>query len=158
MCCLSFEDAAWVAGCRLRRLHRRVVARVAKGERGLKMKVLGMGLPELVLVLPMLLFGLVVPLLFLWACVCVIRWFYRQDRASKAPERAEARRSLGQILKSHREQCHMTQELVAQSVGVSRQAVSKWESGAAEPNTTNLIALAELFGTTAPDLLREVTG
>lgn len=52
----------------------------------------------------------------------------------------------------------MTQELVAQHMGVSRQAVSKWESGATEPSTTNLMELARLYGTTAADLLREVEG
>ena len=47
---------------------------------------------------------------------------------------------------------------VAQHMGVSRQAVSKWESGATEPSTTNLMELARLYGTTAADLLREVDG
>ncbi len=36
----------------------------------------------------------------------------------------------------------MTQEFVAETLGVSRQAVSKWESGASDPSTTNLMALA----------------
>lgn len=52
----------------------------------------------------------------------------------------------------------MTQELVAQHMSVSRQAVSKWESGATEPSTTNLMELARLYGTTAAELLREVEG
>ena len=50
----------------------------------------------------------------------------------------------------------MTQEFVAEKLGVSRQAVSKWEAGKSEPSTTNLIALGELFGTDASDLMREV--
>ena len=45
---------------------------------------------------------------------------------------------------------------IAQVMGVSRQAVSKWESGASDPSTTNLIALAKLFGVAPEDLLREV--
>ena len=49
----------------------------------------------------------------------------------------------------------MTQEFVAEALGVSRQAVSKWESGAADPSTANLIALAKLFGTTPEELLKE---
>lgn len=52
----------------------------------------------------------------------------------------------------------MTQELVTQHMGVSRQAVSKWESGATEPSTTSLMELARLYGTTAADLLHEVEG
>ena len=50
----------------------------------------------------------------------------------------------------------MKQEFVAESLGVSRQAVSKWESGASDPSTTNLMALAKLFGVTAEEILKEV--
>ncbi|MFR5093285.1 MAG: helix-turn-helix transcriptional regulator [Adlercreutzia equolifaciens] len=39
----------------------------------------------------------------------------------------------------------MTQEFVAHELGVSRQAVSKWEKGTSDPSTHNLIALAELY-------------
>lgn len=49
----------------------------------------------------------------------------------------------------------MTQEFVAETLGVSRQAVSKWESGVSDPSTTNLMALAKLFGVEAEDLLKE---
>lgn len=50
----------------------------------------------------------------------------------------------------------MTQEFVTEAVGVSRQAVSKWENGTSEPSTSNLIELARLFKITAEDLLHEV--
>ena len=50
----------------------------------------------------------------------------------------------------------MTQEFVAESVGVSRQAVSKWERGDSDPSTSNLLALAKLFGISAEELLRNV--
>ena len=39
--------------------------------------------------------------------------------------------------------------------GVSRQAVSKWESGASAPSTTNLMALAKVFDVSAEELLKE---
>ena len=71
-------------------------------------------------------------------------------------KKAESAKSLGEVLKNHRTECKMTQEFVAESLGVSRQAVSKWESGKSAPSTTNLLALAELFGLTAEDLLKEV--
>ena len=48
-----------------------------------------------------------------------------------------------------------SQEDLAEQLGVSRQAVSKWESGASDPSTTNLMALAKLYGVAAEDLLRE---
>ena len=71
-------------------------------------------------------------------------------------EKQAAKRTLGESLKEHRTQCHMTQEFVAEALGVSRQTVSKWENGSADPSTTNLLALAKLYGVTAEELLREV--
>ena len=72
------------------------------------------------------------------------------------PEQQVIRRSLGEALKAHRQQSGMTQEYVAEALGVSRQAVSKWETGSAEPSTSNLLALAKLYGVDPGDLLRGV--
>ena len=66
------------------------------------------------------------------------------------------RKSLSEMLKENRTRCKMTQEFVAESIGVSRQAVSKWENGTSEPNTSNLVALAKLYGISAEDLLKGV--
>ena len=66
------------------------------------------------------------------------------------------KKSLGEAIKSHRTRCGMTQEFLAEQLGVSRQAVSKWESGKADPSTSNLLALAKLFGISPEELLREV--
>ena len=44
-------------------------------------------------------------------------------------------RSLGEALKAHRTEKQMTQEFVAETLGVSRQAVSKWENGTSDPST-----------------------
>ena len=63
---------------------------------------------------------------------------------------------LGEAIRYHRTRCKMTQEFVAESLGVSRQAVSKWESGTADPSTSNLLALAKLFGVSAEELLKSV--
>ena len=71
-------------------------------------------------------------------------------------EKAETARTLGEILKAHRAACKMTQEFVAEALGVSRQAVSKWESGASDPSTANLIAIAKLYGVSAEEILRKV--
>ena len=59
-------------------------------------------------------------------------------------------------IKAHRTQCNMTQEFIAGELGVSRQAVSKWESGTSDPSTSNLLALCKLFGISAEELLKEV--
>ena len=80
---------------------------------------------------------------------------YLNDKKT-TPEQEIIRRSLGEALKDHRQRCGMTQEYVAEALGVSRQAVSKWETGAAEPSTSNLLALAKLYGVDAGELLRGV--
>ena len=70
-------------------------------------------------------------------------------------EKDENAKTLGEILKQHRMRCKMTQEFIAETLGVSRQAVSKWENGPAAPSTTNLMAMAKLFGVEAAELLKE---
>ena len=52
----------------------------------------------------------------------------------------------------------LTQEQLGELLGVTRQAVSKWESGASDPSTSNLLALARLYGVSAEELLREAAG
>ena len=71
-------------------------------------------------------------------------------------EKALVCKSLGESLKEHRTRCHMTQEFVAEHLGVSRQAVSKWENGTSDPSTTNLLALAKLYGVPAQELLKQI--
>ena len=85
--------------------------------------------------------------------VKALKKYIRSEPVRK--EKAANAKSLGEVLKQHRTNCKMTQEFVAEALGVSRQAVSKWESGASDPSTTNLMALAELYGVAAEDLLRE---
>ena len=68
-------------------------------------------------------------------------------------EAAAVRKSLSEILRENRVRCKMTQEFVAETLGVSRQAVSKWENGTADPSTSNLIALAKLYGISAEEIL-----
>lgn len=62
--------------------------------------------------------------------------------------------SLGENLKALRTKNNMTQEMLAERLGVSRQAVSKWENGESEPSTANLLALAKLYGISVDELLR----
>lgn len=118
-------------------------------------RFLGMGAPEVIMVLILHLLQAIPWILLVVLAILAIRWFLRQERERKDPERMAVRRSLGEVLRSHRERCKMTQELVAEKIGVSRQAVSKWESGAAEPSTSNLIKVARLYGVDPADLLRE---
>lgn len=69
-------------------------------------------------------------------------------------EKKVVAKSLGEALKENRMRCQMTQEFVAEALGVSRQSVSKWENGSSDPNTSNLIALAKLYGISAEHLLK----
>ena len=95
--------------------------------------------------------------LVVYAVIQGIKALKKYNRSEEVrKEKAETRRSLGEVLKEHRLRCQMTQEFVAESLGVSRQAVSKWETGAADPSTSNLLALAKLFGVSAEELLRSV--
>ncbi len=109
-----------------------------------------------------LLFGLIVlaeaaAVIFLF--VLLVRALLKYLRSGEVrKEKAETKRSLGEALRAHRTRCKMTQEFVAETIGVSRQAVSKWESGASDPSTSNLLALAKLYGVSAEDLLREAAG
>lgn len=93
----------------------------------------------------------------IYLLVLIIKALRKYLRTKPArEENAAVRRTLGEVLRENRTRCKMTQEFVAESVGVSRQAVSKWESGASDPSTANLIALAKLFGVSAEELLKSV--
>lgn len=52
---------------------------------------------------------------------------------------------IGENLLSLRKGRKLSQEQVAEAVGVSRQAVAKWESGEALPDLMNCAALAKLM-------------
>lgn len=52
-----------------------------------------------------------------------------------------------------RKEKKLSQEQLAEKLGVSRQSVSKWERGEASPDTENLIMLSRIFGVTIDELL-----
>ena len=60
--------------------------------------------------------------------------------------------TLGQRIVTYRKQLGISQEALGERLGVSRQAVSKWETGAAAPDMTNLIAFAREFGVSVAEL------
>lgn len=61
--------------------------------------------------------------------------------------------SLSETLQRLRKERGLSQEDVAEKLYVSRQSVSKWENGAAEPGVDNLKALAKLYGVTLDELV-----
>lgn len=62
--------------------------------------------------------------------------------------------TLGQRIQEGRTKLGLSQEGLGERLGVSRQAVSKWEADAAVPDTDKLIALSKLFGMTLNELLQ----
>lgn len=62
--------------------------------------------------------------------------------------------TLGQRIQAHRSRLGLSQEGLGDKLGVSRQAVSKWEADGAVPDTDKLIALSKLFGITLNQLLQ----
>lgn len=61
--------------------------------------------------------------------------------------------TFGEKLQALRKARGWSQEELASQIHVSRQALSKWESGGAVPDTENIIALSRLFGVTTDYLL-----
>lgn len=61
--------------------------------------------------------------------------------------------TLAERIQAQRKNCGMSQEKLAELMGVSRQAVTKWESGQSAPSTKNLFQLAEILGVTVDMLL-----
>lgn len=60
---------------------------------------------------------------------------------------------MAECLAKRRRAMGLSQEALAEKVGVSRQAVSKWERSESSPDTDNLIALAALYDVTLDELL-----
>lgn len=60
--------------------------------------------------------------------------------------------SLGENIRARRKQLKLSQEYVADQLGISRQAVAKWEAGKSEPSAANLAELAALFEMNLSDL------
>ena len=50
----------------------------------------------------------------------------------------------------------ITQEQLAQKLGVTNQAVSKWENGTSDPSTSNLIAIAKLYNVPPEEILQQI--
>lgn len=59
----------------------------------------------------------------------------------------------GEKLSALRKQNGFSQETLAERLGVSRQAVSKWERNEAQPELSKILALCELFEVTPNELL-----
>jgi hypothetical protein len=52
-----------------------------------------------------------------------------------------------------RKQAKLSQEMMAEKIGVSRQAITKWETGLGVPDIENLVAIADLFKLSLDELM-----
>ena len=66
--------------------------------------------------------------------------------------------TLGQRIQELRKQNNLSQEALGEKLGVSRQAISRWEMDGAVPEIDKLIAMGKLFGVSLNDLLQVETG
>ena len=63
--------------------------------------------------------------------------------------------TMGEKILNMRKARGWNQEELAERVGVTRQAVSRWESGTAKPDADKIISICDLFGVSADYLLRD---
>lgn len=63
--------------------------------------------------------------------------------------------TLGEKIAAHRKRIGMSQEALAGKLNVSRQAISKWETGDSEPELSNIKALSLLFGVSVDNFLSQ---
>ena len=61
--------------------------------------------------------------------------------------------ALSENIKKRRIKLKMSQEYIADQLGISRQAVAKWENGKSEPSAANLAELAAVLETSVSDLV-----
>ena len=109
--------------------------------------------------------GFLVSLAVAAAIIVLIVYLVNKNKPAKqnyipqepvTPQQEEIRKTIGETLKELRNEHNMTQEFVAENLGVSRQAVSKWENGSSEPSTSNLIAIAKLYEIPPEELLKKL--
>ena len=62
--------------------------------------------------------------------------------------------TMGQRLLALRTQAGLSQEALAERLGVSRQSISKWETDASIPDLDKLVRLGEIFGITLDELVK----
>ena len=65
--------------------------------------------------------------------------------------------ALGENIRKWREELRLSQGYVAEQIGVSRQAVSKWENDTGMPDVSQIIPLATIFGVST-DVLFGMSG
>lgn len=60
-------------------------------------------------------------------------------------------------IRNYRKRAKMTQNCLAKKCGVTKQAVSMWEAGERKPDIIMLKKLADIFGCSTDDLLKDIS-
>ena len=63
--------------------------------------------------------------------------------------------TIGERIKAYRKEKGLSQEQLAEALNVSRQAITKWESGKGLPDIENLIVLSRTFGVSLDEMVGE---
>ena len=63
--------------------------------------------------------------------------------------------TIGERIKAYRKEKGLSQEQMAEALNVSRQAITKWESGKGLPDIENLIVLSRTFGVSLDEMVGE---
>ena len=71
----------------------------------------------------------------------------------KQTENGGRKMTLEEQIKHYRKQAGLSQEKMAEKIGVSRQAITKWENGTEIPDIANLMAIADLLQISVDELL-----
>ncbi|MCI1986329.1 MAG: helix-turn-helix domain-containing protein [Lactobacillus sp.] len=61
--------------------------------------------------------------------------------------------SIGNKIHALRESQHITQQELAEKLHISRQSISRWETGSSQPTFDNIVSLSEIFNVTIDELL-----
>ena len=64
---------------------------------------------------------------------------------------------INERLRKARLSANLTQEIVAEKVGVSRQTMSNWENGKSHPDISSVMALSDVYGISLDALLKGET-
>ena len=75
----------------------------------------------------------------------------REAKQTKFTE--DKKMTLEEQIKHYRKQAGLSHEKMAEKIGVSRQAITKWENGTGTPDIANLMAIADLFQISVDELL-----
>ena len=84
---------------------------------------------------------------------CLVKVNLLICEGSKKPENGGRKMTLEEQIKHYRKQAGLSQEKMAEKIGVSRQAITKWENGTGTPDIANLMAIADLFQISVDELL-----